>query len=797
MAARAIFDVRDFQAIGDGRTDDLPAFLAAMAAMGSLGPGRDGSGMLLVPAGTYFLGGDLEITRPLHLMGTSPGSSVLRFAPYKGIVGYPRTAAPDGGDATYARIENLRIMCSAPDPYPGEWQPGHDYRAGDRILPSTSSYIYHYECIQAGRSHGTQEPRWGDNHAIDLSTPWAPGTYHHGKVARASGHHDVFFMVTTPTYGAGSASTGAVEPQWNFKPGQTTRDGALTWTCFPSKSYIVQDGTVLWACRVAAGVRMHVRMFLHAVQVEDAINAGFHVQADAIAVPPTNANGWSMINCQAHRCNVGIATRGGDANAGAAFNIDISGRLKSHAERGVADDAFLGNHWFMVQVAACRGPWWHVLSGASTGSMHSCYSEGDCGPALIRSAGYTVFGGTHGAPFSGESAGFRSIRPDGCSGLMEKIESHSPGVQLQLALAGWMKSSDDYTHHAMQYGSLQPGWWCLAHANTSGRASHAISGSVAREGYGLFWFPRGHLEGRGADQRYIFPDEASLISRDIRGGARMAGDRVRLAADAVPNGFAERVVIAGGFEGLPWAPGISVESAMAPPGRRFATMVRPDNGFVYQCTRSGRTHSAEPGWPTRTAPLTMRWAPEAIIQYGEYVIPIRRNGRIYMCSGFFGPNNTSGSTGAEEPVWPMEYGARVRDNQVEWMAARDDAGTFVEDNEAEWTCVGQPPTYAPINPIRLHRQLVKDVSGTTIVTLTPEEAAHRFIVFTGTLSADATVIFPMQDSLDWFVHNRTSGAFGLKVRTAAQDGLVIPQGSRVLLWGDSAELGLVDHPQNR
>jgi hypothetical protein len=55
-------DVLDFGATGDGVTDDVDAFLAADAAAA----GRE----VLVPAGTYFIGGNLTMTAPVRFEGT-------------------------------------------------------------------------------------------------------------------------------------------------------------------------------------------------------------------------------------------------------------------------------------------------------------------------------------------------------------------------------------------------------------------------------------------------------------------------------------------------------------------------------------------------------------------------------------------------------------------------------------------------------------------------------------------------------------------------------------------------------
>ncbi len=55
-------DVRDYGAVGDGITDDQPAFLAADAAAA----GRE----VLVPAGSYYLGDHLTMTNPVRFEGT-------------------------------------------------------------------------------------------------------------------------------------------------------------------------------------------------------------------------------------------------------------------------------------------------------------------------------------------------------------------------------------------------------------------------------------------------------------------------------------------------------------------------------------------------------------------------------------------------------------------------------------------------------------------------------------------------------------------------------------------------------
>jgi Pectate lyase superfamily protein len=65
------FNVRDFGAKGDGVTDDWAAFQAALVVMKNAPPDRDasGGGVLLIPAGNYFLSKTLVLTHRVELLG--------------------------------------------------------------------------------------------------------------------------------------------------------------------------------------------------------------------------------------------------------------------------------------------------------------------------------------------------------------------------------------------------------------------------------------------------------------------------------------------------------------------------------------------------------------------------------------------------------------------------------------------------------------------------------------------------------------------------------------------------------
>jgi len=78
----AIFNVRDFGAVGNGRDDDFPAFQRAFDALGSaFRPSRliGGGGVLFIPTGEYKLTQTLVVKTGTIMQGCGSGASALRF----------------------------------------------------------------------------------------------------------------------------------------------------------------------------------------------------------------------------------------------------------------------------------------------------------------------------------------------------------------------------------------------------------------------------------------------------------------------------------------------------------------------------------------------------------------------------------------------------------------------------------------------------------------------------------------------------------------------------------------------
>lgn len=78
---RHVVNVRDFGAKGDGVTDDWSAFQSALASMKNIAPDHDasGGGVLLIPAGNYFLSKTLELAHRVELLGVTGRDGLNAF----------------------------------------------------------------------------------------------------------------------------------------------------------------------------------------------------------------------------------------------------------------------------------------------------------------------------------------------------------------------------------------------------------------------------------------------------------------------------------------------------------------------------------------------------------------------------------------------------------------------------------------------------------------------------------------------------------------------------------------------
>ena len=109
--------VKDFGAVGDGVTNDWPAF---KAAHDSFGPSLTNGGEILIPKGTYYLSQTWEITRRVTVRGTNSGDqpstagTILKFpANTTGIRVYSSIESPDGGSGAKSMFEDFCISAAS------------------------------------------------------------------------------------------------------------------------------------------------------------------------------------------------------------------------------------------------------------------------------------------------------------------------------------------------------------------------------------------------------------------------------------------------------------------------------------------------------------------------------------------------------------------------------------------------------------------------------------------------------------------------------------------------------------
>lgn len=223
-------NVRDYGAAGDGTTDDIYAFRAAIAAMGP--PAQQGGpgNTLSIPPGTYVLSDDLHVTRHLILVGAHSEQTVLQFAAGKGVIidynAYTGTTGPDGGGGYKSIIRNVHIKCTKLTL--SNWTPSAAYSTGARVR-DPSEHRWHYECVVAGTSAPTFSSRPYTRYLASSALGFPAWAKHAARTVGESivstSYPYVWFECTAAGISAAS------EPSWAATVGATTTDGTATWTC--------------------------------------------------------------------------------------------------------------------------------------------------------------------------------------------------------------------------------------------------------------------------------------------------------------------------------------------------------------------------------------------------------------------------------------------------------------------------------------------------------------------------------------------------------------------------------------
>lgn len=387
----AHYDVRDFGAVGDGATDDLPAFDACQDAMRLQDPVEGRGGIFYVPptdpavpGDAYFLDGEFELLAQAIYRGGGTGgfsgAARIKFAAGKGFRVHSAQTSPRRiGGATDAVIEGFDIQCQAL-PFRTR-MPSTTYDVDEVVrCPCASGvdtpdvgngeYIVHYRCIHPGETSPVARDYWTEGaQAVDTSLSWSEvqgQSVKYGTVVRSSdpSHANVFFMNREPPLLYENAVAGASEPAWNYAIGSETTDSAgRKWTCVSSAGAIVVDGSAVFSVRTSAAIFSMTACTIERNSIVGCLGPAIHVVGNILSTPPSASSrsrilendvtlprllGDDLVSVNHPDGRpwggVGYAVHGGDANAflfqgnrvtgGATLNpTRVSGRAYAAGDR--------------------------------------------------------------------------------------------------------------------------------------------------------------------------------------------------------------------------------------------------------------------------------------------------------------------------------------------------------------------------------------------------------------------------------------------------------------------------------
>lgn len=128
-------------------------------------------------------------------------------------------------------------------------------------------------------------------------------------------------------------------------------------------------------------------------------------------------------------------------------------------------------------------------------------------------------------------------------------------------------------------------------------------------------------------------------------------------------------------------------------------------------------------------------------------------------------------------------GDRTIDNQTSFIVGLSQSLTFVKASNNWWTIGFGQQTFFAISVLN------KNVGGNTNVTLSASEATRNIQQYSGVLTGNITVFFPVEAN-EWTIYNNTTGAFTLSVQLAGPTGSsnIIPQSNTQIYYSDGTTM---------
>lgn len=638
------YDPRDYGAVLDGETDDLPAFQAMHDAIPATG------GRVHVNGKAWF-SDTWRISKPLEIVGVcatgyhqqsgfivAPGRTCLRIdAP---------AFSEDGSNAAGFKIGHLDIR---------------------------SQLLIHWGAT--GNSLG-----YGIEKVFVANASVRKGDLY---VALASAHPTLCFRCTDTDNDVGVGTFGLSEPTWNTTLGGTTSHEGMTFVTesIPSvrqnstayavgarvftpgdNRYVYEcvtagttagslpdemngvdsalthlrveeeftDGTCGWMPYIITGVFFTATLpVAEALYVEGFTGPGLtyvggvgQIESAELAC---DVNGLINRGCTTQYCGCGIYISGSDANGFKVENfwaVFLGTLLPTPDIAAGAGYTGLGGHCLIDHSQAgglVESMYTQLSSGRSilhTGigrsTYLSCFEElGEEGKSWGKLGSVSiVIGGT--LTFDPNSPGVYLNLDAGLFGTgIREVIPGTPTLYAQLSDRAnsalyefWAPEDSDPNFFGLRYNAAADGWWSLRHGNQAINDAYLLSSAAAGLTYGPGWFclPRGHFIGNPVSEDPMFDGALSAIGASrLRNAFRREGDRFRSPTT-------DQVIADDGYRASPWQAATSATAGVVGYGLA-ATHVEPTTNTglseggekVFRCTTGGTTGVSEPDWDDAVA----------------------------------------------------------------------------------------------------------------------------------------------------------------------------------------------------